>query len=89
MITFTASHAGKHFGEVRERALSEPVGIERHGRVNVVVLSASEYERLKALDRRRSLAASEIPDELAEQIERSEMDARHDILDSPIEDKEK
>ena len=32
MITFTASHAGKHFGEVRERALSEPVGIERHGR---------------------------------------------------------
>jgi prevent-host-death family protein len=81
MIKFTASHAGKHFGEVRERALTEPVGIERHGRVNVVVLSASEYERLRALDRRRSLAASEITDELAEQIERSDMDVRHAHLD--------
>lgn len=81
MITFTASHAGKHFGEVRERALSEPVGIERHGRVNVVVLSASEYERLKALDRRRALAASEISDADAERLECTEMDSRHADLD--------
>jgi PHD/YefM family antitoxin component YafN of YafNO toxin-antitoxin module len=81
MITFTASHAGKHFGEVRERALSEPVGIERRGRVNVVVLSASEYERLKALDRRRALAASEISDADAERLERTEMDSRHADFD--------
>jgi prevent-host-death family protein len=81
MITFTASQAGKHFGEVRERALSEPVGIARHGRVSVVVLSAEEYERLKALDRRRALAASEISDADAERLERTAMDGRHTDLD--------
>jgi hypothetical protein len=32
---------------VREQALSEPVGIKRHGKVNVIVLSVKEYERLK------------------------------------------
>ena len=81
MITFTASQAAKRFGEVRDRALAEPVGIERHGKANLVVLSAEEYGRLKALDQRRALAAAEIPDETAAQLADTEIDARHTHLD--------
>lgn len=86
MITYSASHAGKHFGEVREHALSEPVGIERRGKVNVVMISASEYERLKALDTRRTLAASEIPGELIERLKQGGMDTRHAHLDSLMDE---
>jgi PHD/YefM family antitoxin component YafN of YafNO toxin-antitoxin module len=81
MITFTASQAAKRFGEIRDRAMAGPVGIERHGKVNLVVLSADEYARLKALDQRRALAAAEIPDDTAAQLAETEMDARHAHLD--------
>lgn len=81
MITFTASQAAKRFGEIRERALAEPVGIERHGKVNLVLLSAEEYARLKALDQRRPLAAAEIPDDTAAQLAETDMAARHAHLD--------
>lgn len=86
MIRFTASHAGKHFGEIRERALAEPVGIERHGKVSVVVISASEYDRLRSLDSRRALAASEIPDEVVERLKEAGMDARHAHLDALMDE---
>ncbi|MDX1711706.1 MAG: type II toxin-antitoxin system Phd/YefM family antitoxin [Rhodovibrionaceae bacterium] len=86
MITFSASEAGKHFGEVREKALVQPVGIERRGKINVVVLSADEYERLKALDTRRALAASEIPDADIERLRDSQMDERHAHLDRLMDD---
>lgn len=86
MLTYSASHAGKHFGEVREHALSQPVGIERRGKVGVVVISASEYERLKALDTRRTLAVSEIPDEFIGRLKEMRMDARHAQLDSLMDE---
>lgn len=86
MLTYTASQAGKHFGEVRERALVEPIGIERRGKVSVVVISAREYERLKSLDTRRSLAVSEIPEDLVERLEEAEMDPRHARLDTLMDD---
>lgn len=81
MITFNVSHAGKHFGQVREQALSEPVGIKRHGRVNVIVLSVKEYERREALDQRRALAAAEISEADAERLDHTDMDRRHANLD--------
>lgn len=86
MITFTASHAGKNFGEIREQALSEPVGIERRGKVSVVVISASEYERLKGLDTRRALAAKEISADLADRLEQARMDPRHTDLDALMDE---
>ncbi len=35
-----------------------------HGRESVVVLSADEYKRLKALDTREAFYSHELPDEL-------------------------
>ena len=40
------------FGRYRELALQSPVAITNHGRESLVLLSASEYKRLKQLDRR-------------------------------------
>lgn len=86
MLTYPASKAGKHFGEVREKALAQPVGIERRGKVNVVVISVDEYNRLKELDTRQSLAASEIPRDMADRLGDAEMDGRHAHLDSLMDD---
>jgi prevent-host-death family protein len=49
-----------HFGEYREAAQREPIGITNHGRTSVVLLSASEFERLNALDTGRAVYVSEI-----------------------------
>lgn len=86
VITYSASQAGKNFGEIRERALVEPVGVERRGEISVVVMSAREYERLKALDTRRALAASEIPEPVIKRLEETSMDPRHAQLDALMDD---
>jgi len=86
VIVYSASQAGKHFGEIRERALVEPVGIDRRGKLSVVVISASEYERLKALDSRRPLSAEEIPPELIDELDAKSMHAGHAHLDALMDD---
>ena len=50
------------FGQYRELALQEPVAITSHGRDSLVLLSATEYKRLKALDS-RALFAWEMSEE--------------------------
>lgn len=40
------------FGRYRELALQTPVSITSHGRESLVLLSVTEYRRLKDLDRR-------------------------------------
>lgn len=40
------------FGRYSDLALQEPVSITNHGRETHVLLSATEYQRLKKLDRR-------------------------------------
>lgn len=52
-----------HFGEYRVAAQHEPIGITNHGRTSVVLLSATEFERLKSLDSRRAVYVAEIGDE--------------------------
>jgi prevent-host-death family protein len=50
MITITAAELQKQFGRYRDAALTEPVSITHHGRDSIVMMSADEYKRLKALD---------------------------------------
>lgn len=47
------------FGRYRELALQAPVSITSHGRDSLVLLSVTEYRRLKDLDR-RALHPSEL-----------------------------
>jgi antitoxin Phd len=50
MKRIAATEAKNRFGAVIDQALAEPIMIEKSGRASVVVMSASEYERLMALE---------------------------------------
>lgn len=61
MQTFTANEAKTHFGEFLDRAQREPVRVMRHNRVVGVMVSAEDYEAMRAFyaDRlRRTLKES-------------------------------
>jgi PHD/YefM family antitoxin component YafN of YafNO toxin-antitoxin module len=51
-LRVTSGAFQRAFGRYREIALQAPVSITNHGRDSLVLLSASEYERLRRLDRR-------------------------------------
>ena len=72
MVTVTAAELQKQFGRFRDVALREPVSVTHHGRDSLVILSADEYVRLKALDTRQAVHPWELPDDLAAALEKSE-----------------
>lgn len=72
MVTITSADLRKQFGRCRELALKEPVSVTHHGRESLVVLSADEFKRLKALDTRQAFYAWELPEDLAKALEEAE-----------------
>ena len=70
MITITAAELQKQFGRYRDIAIREPVAVTHQGRESIVVLSADEYQRLKALDDApRAHYAWEMPQDALEALE--------------------
>ena len=51
MKTVSSAEVQKNFGMYREVALEEPVAVQHYGQSSVVLLSMTEYQRLKDLDR--------------------------------------
>jgi len=72
MVTITSADLRRQFTRCRELALKEPVSVTHRGRESLVMLSADEFKRLKALDMREALYAWEIPEELAKALETAE-----------------
>ncbi len=70
MATATSAEMQKQFGRFREIAQREPVMITNHGRDSLVLLSAEEFKRLKALDTRQAYYANELPDEWVKELEK-------------------
>lgn len=70
MVTITAAELQNSFGRWRDRAQREPVSVTHHGRESVVVMSADEYKRLKALDTRQAFYAHELPDDIKAEFEK-------------------
>ena len=62
----TSSDVSKRFGFYYDEAMTHPIGIERNGATRVVMLPASEYERLARLDQ---IAVT--PEELSDEATRS------------------
>ncbi len=67
MLSMTANEAKTHFGEFLDRVQREPVRVMRHDRVVGVMVSAQDYEAMRAffanrlshtLDEAASAAAS-------------------------------
>ncbi len=57
MRSITSADAKNNFGELIDLARAAPVMVTKYDRPVVVVMAAEEYERLKALDERGSVAA--------------------------------
>ena len=80
MAQATALEFQRRFGEFQHQAQREPVSITRHGRRELVLMSADHYDWLVAAAK-RSHRTVETPDVVIEAVERSEMDASHASLD--------
>lgn len=80
MAKVTAARFQKEFGQFRTLAHREAVTVTSHGRDDVVLLSAEEYERLRNLERRTMHVSDLTDDELhaLEQVEIPAEAARYD-----------
>jgi prevent-host-death family protein len=85
-IKVSAADVAKNFGQFADKALSEPVTITKYGREDLVLLSASEYARLKSRDR-RVYHVSEVPDDLLAAIEATEPPAAADAVERELNSK--
>ncbi len=72
MVTITSADLRRQFARCRELALKEPVSVTHNGQESLVVLSADEFKRLKALDAREAFYAWELPPDLVDALDAAE-----------------
>jgi len=84
-VRISAADFIKNFGALADRALSEPVRITKHGRDRLVMLSATEYDRLKRRDR-QVFRPEALPDDVLELIAKAEVPAEFAYLDDETKD---
>lgn len=63
MQVFKSTEVAKRFGAIQQIVQTEPVFVQSHGRPQLVMLSPSEYERLRRQDR-RVYSTAELPPSL-------------------------
>ena len=80
MPTVTALEFQRKIGRFHQEAQREPVEITRHGRRELVLLSAEQYDWLRA-SAQRSHHTDEAADVVIDAVERAEMDVEHEPLD--------
>ena len=76
MVQTTAVEFQRKFGEFQNQARREPLEITRHGRRELVLMSADQYDWLMAAARRthRTVDAASV---VADAVRRAEMDPDH------------
>jgi prevent-host-death family protein len=81
MAHTTAVEFQRNFGDFQHQAQREPVEITRHGRRELVLMSADHYDWLVAAARRthRTADATAV---VADAVKRAEMDPQHAELDA-------
>jgi prevent-host-death family protein len=80
MAQTTAMEFQRRFGEFQHQAQREPVEITRHGRRELVLMSADHYDWLVAAARRTHRTTESAP-VIADAVRRAEMDPEHSGLD--------
>ena len=80
MARTTAVEFQRKFGEFQHQAQREPVEITRHGRRELVLMSADHHDWLIAAARRTGRTV-EAPDVVVDAVRRAEMDPEHAALD--------
>jgi len=84
MQRFTSMDLQRNVGPVQEAALREPVAITHHGRDRLVVMTKSEYDRLKRRDK-LVVGIEDIPEEFIAALEEPYHDAEQAALDRECE----
>jgi prevent-host-death family protein len=85
IIRVSAAEFQRSFGQLSDKAISQPVAITKHGRDHLVLLSAEEYARLMRRDRRVFATEALSAEEIA-QFETAKMHPRHDHLNAELKD---
>ncbi len=88
MKTVPASEFSRNFGRYRELAQREPIAVTSHERVTGYFVSSAEYEeylRMKSL-MPKAYAVEELSEETIRAIAASKMDARHNHLNSLLDE---
>ena len=67
LLEVSAKDVASRFGYYTDEAMQRPVGIQRHGRTRIVMLSLREYERLKRRDR-EAIRTGDLDEETLEAI---------------------
>ena len=80
MPTVSALEFQRGFGRFQHEAQREPVEITRHGRREFVLMSAEQYDWLRA-SAQRSHRTDAAADMVIDAVERAEMDVEHKLLD--------
>jgi len=80
MTQTTAMEFQRKFGEFQHEARREPVEITRHGRRELVLMSADHYDWLVAAAR-RTHRTTQVAEVVVEAVRRAEMDPEHAHLD--------
>ncbi len=81
MVQATAVEFQRKFGEFQHQAQREPVEITRHGRRELVLMSAEHYDWLLAAAR-RTFRTADAASVAVEAVRRAEMDPEHADLDA-------
>lgn len=88
MITVPSTEFSKNFGRYRELVQREAVAVTSHERVTGYFVSSTEYEeymRMKSL-MPKTYAVEELSEETIQAIAASKMDARHNHLNSLLDE---
>jgi prevent-host-death family protein len=76
MSQTTAQQFQRKFGDFQHQARREPVEITRHGRRELVLMSAERYDWLIAASK-RSHAVADLPETIMDAVRKAKMDKRH------------
>ena len=80
MAQTTAAEFQRKFGEFQHKAQRELVEITRHGRRDLVLMSAEHYDWLLAAAR-RTARTEDVSDVVLDAVQHAEMDDEHAALD--------
>jgi len=81
MTRTTALEFQRKFGEFQHQARREPIEITRHGRRELVLMSADHYDWLIAASK-RTHSTTDASDAVIDAVGRAEMDPQHAALDA-------
>jgi PHD/YefM family antitoxin component YafN of YafNO toxin-antitoxin module len=74
----------KAFGRISRQALVAPLTITHHGHDSLVLMSATEYQRLKSRDR-QVYSLDDVPDEIANSVRTARAPAEAATFDHEVE----